>query len=368
MAQGHKVTIDDRTITARHGELLLDAAQRNGIDLPYACRAGHCGTCKVRLLEGRVNGGHGEEPGMVHACQSRIVGSATVQSQSPDLWKVDGIVSSLRPLSSEVVQVGIQTRRALPYLAGQYAKIQFKGFPERCFSLTHPLFQDKNSGSVCFHIRRVPGGEVSPALGRIIRPGRPVRVSGPYGSAHFRPNEKTRAVLVSTGTGFAPIWAIACAALYENPERHMLIVAGASNMAGLYMGPALKQLSRFPNVRIVPICSSKEQVSRSVRQGRPTDVLRRLSPSDTVYCCGAPPMVEAIQKLSAQFGAPCLADPFTPPPPENVETSSSGLLERVVGMLPLPTASSRERIAIAARRKQQLRLGDQRSQGLRSYG
>jgi len=366
MAQSHKVTIDDRTFAARPGELLLDAAHRNGIDLQFDCRAGHCGTCKVRLLSGRVHGGHAEEAGMVHACQSRIAGTAVIQSQSPDLWNVDGIVSSIRPLSSEVIQVGIQTRRALPYLAGQYAKVQFKGFPARSFSLTHPLHHDKNSGHVCLHIRRIPDGRVSPALGRSIRAGRGVKLTGPYGSAHFRPNQENRLVLVSTGTGFSPIWAIACAALYENPQRQMLIVAGASNLAGLYMGPALRQLSRFPNVRIVPVCSAKQSVSKAVRQGRPTDVLRRLSPTDTVYVCGAPPMVEAIQKLSAQFGAPCYADPFTPPPPERNE-HTSGMLDRVLGMLPIPTAAGRERIAIAARQKQQLRLS-YGQQGIRSYG
>ncbi|MGF1621937.1 MAG: 2Fe-2S iron-sulfur cluster-binding protein [Rhodomicrobiaceae bacterium] len=366
MAQSHRVTVDDRTFAARPGELLLNAALRNGVDMQFDCRAGHCGTCKVRLLSGRVHGGHAEEEGVVHACQSRIAGNAVIQSQSPDIWNVEGIVSSIRPLSSEVVQVGIQTRRALPYLAGQYAKVQFKGFPPRSFSLTHPLYQDKNSGSVCFHVRRMPGGQVSPALGSIIRPGRAVKVTGPYGSAHFRPNHENRVVLVSTSTGFAPIWAIACAALYENPERQMLVVAGASNLAGLYMGPALRQLSRFPNVRIVPVCSDKQMVSKSVRQGRPTDVLRRLSPTDIVYVCGAPPMVEAIQKLAAQFGAPCHADPFTPPPAGRDERPS-GLLERVLGMLPVPTAAGRQRVAIAARQKQQLRLS-YGQQGMRSYG
>jgi ring-1,2-phenylacetyl-CoA epoxidase subunit PaaE len=37
-----------------HGETILDAAIRQGIDLPFACKGGMCGTCRARLLSGQV--------------------------------------------------------------------------------------------------------------------------------------------------------------------------------------------------------------------------------------------------------------------------------------------------------------------------
>jgi len=36
------------------GQSILDAALRQGADLPYACKGGVCCTCKARLLEGKV--------------------------------------------------------------------------------------------------------------------------------------------------------------------------------------------------------------------------------------------------------------------------------------------------------------------------
>jgi ferredoxin-NADP reductase len=36
------------------GRTLLQTAAENGIDIPSACRQGHCGTCKTRLLDGYV--------------------------------------------------------------------------------------------------------------------------------------------------------------------------------------------------------------------------------------------------------------------------------------------------------------------------
>src|SRR3954470_11765152 len=110
MAKTLQVVINGRSITARHGELLLDAALSNGIDLPYDCRAGHCGTCCVRLVSGEVRGGEGSEPGIVHACQCQIVGDAVLEKDQPSSVRtVEGVVSSLRPLSRDVMEVSIKT-------------------------------------------------------------------------------------------------------------------------------------------------------------------------------------------------------------------------------------------------------------------
>jgi NAD(P)H-flavin reductase/ferredoxin len=356
MARSHQITINGNSFLARRGELLLDAALSNGIDLPHDCRAGHCGTCCVRLVSGEVRGGEGSEPGIVHACQCRIVADAVIERDQPSgLRTVEGVLSSLRVLSPEVIEVGIRTDRALPHHAGQYAQVQFSGYPSRPFSMTHPLSSNPNSHSVWFHVRRMKGGRVTSSLGKRIKPGHRVNLTGPYGSAHFRPNLDNRLLLVATNTGFAPIWSIAVAALRENPERAMMIIAGGRTIESLYMGPALMQLARFPNTRVVPVCSTPQTLTKAVNLGRPTDYLPRLLPTDVLYACGAPAMVDSIKSIAAQIGAVCYADPFLPTTDDTVEES---VLTRAMGWLAVPTSRQTDQLALDRprnRRKQPMK-------------
>jgi 3-phenylpropionate/trans-cinnamate dioxygenase ferredoxin reductase subunit len=219
-------------------------------------------------------------------------------------------------------------------MPGNMRSCAFSGYPSRPFSLTHPLRGRPNSRSVWFHVRRMKDGRVTASLGKRITPGHRVKLTGPYGSAHFRPN-LGRLILVATNTGFAPIWSIAVAALRENPRRRMMIIAGGRSIESLYMGSALGGLARFPNVLVVPVCSAPQSASPAVKRGRPTDYLPRLLPTDVLYACGAPGMVDAVKSIAALVGAVCYADPFLPTTDDPNEGS---VLTRAMGWLAVPTS------------------------------
>ena len=68
-----KVTVNDEPFLANCGDLLLDWALMNGVDLPHDCRSGICGACKVHLVDGKVFGGQTSGDDMIHACQARII-------------------------------------------------------------------------------------------------------------------------------------------------------------------------------------------------------------------------------------------------------------------------------------------------------
>ncbi len=94
------------------------------------------------------------------------------------------------------------------------------------------------------------------------------------------------------------------------------------------------QLTRFPNVHVVPVCSVPQNVTDAVRLGRPTDFLPRLHPSDVLYACGAPPMVDSLKAIATQAGVVCYADPFLPTTDDTVE---DGVFSRAMGWLSVPT-------------------------------
>ena len=221
--------------------------------------------------------------------------------------------------------------------------MRFSGYPSRPFSITHPLRGDPNSCSVWFHVRRMNDGRVTSSLGKRIEPGHRVKVTGPYGSAHFRPNQQGRLILVATNTGFAPIWSIAVAALRENPQRRIMIIAGGRTVELLYMGPALTKLATFPNVLVVPVCSTPQTVYQAVKPGRPTDYLPRMLPTDVLYACGAPAMVDSIKSIAGRIGVVCYADPFLSTTDDTVK---KGVLTRAMGWLTLPSGRQMGQLAL----------------------
>jgi NAD(P)H-flavin reductase/ferredoxin len=330
MAKVCRLEVNGNAASAHRGELLLDAALLNGIDIPHDCRCGHCGTCRVRVLDGRVLGGQTDDPEMVYACQSRIVSDLRVAVENvPEIVTVPGVVTELTPLAADVCEVCIQALESVEYIPGQYFAVKFRGFPARRFSPTAPLDWPYNEAVMRFHIRKVPNGQVSSALGKRIRTRHRVKLEGPFGTAYLRPFPSQRLVLVASGTGFAPIWSIAEAAIRSQPRRELVLIVAARALASLYMLPALCRLAPFPRVTIIPVVLEHQEVTPAVRSGTPTDYLPALTAYDVVFAAGAPEMVNAVARIAGAAGAKCYCDRF--------ETASHGaalgLWSRAAGWL-----------------------------------
>jgi CDP-4-dehydro-6-deoxyglucose reductase, E3 len=348
MTNFRNVSIRDRTFRVRAGDVLLDGALANGVDIPHDCRAGTCGTCMVQVVKGQTVCGETPTQGMVHACQARVVSDLEVEMEDvPEIDTTRARLTGIRKLAPDIVELLIAPEKSITYLPGQYFRFTFNGFPARAFSPT-ASFDGRIGGRVIqLNVKLVRDGRVSSCLGTSIRPGHRLRMQGPFGRAFLRPGGTGRLILAGSGTGFAPIWAIACMALREYRDRPIVMIAGARRLSALYMKPALAHLARLPNVTVIPTLEEGPSPYPSVRIGRIEAHVPPLAASDIVYACGSPRMVNALASFVDGAGATFYADPFESAGPDE-PAGLLGMLKTLVQPRRNPQQSSDDAFAAGA--------------------
>jgi ferredoxin len=74
------------SVTVAPGESILEAAEAGGIGIESLCRAGVCGTCRTRVLEGQVECASAllddtdRQQGYVLACVSSLRSDCTIEA------------------------------------------------------------------------------------------------------------------------------------------------------------------------------------------------------------------------------------------------------------------------------------------------
>ena len=81
-----RLTVGDRTITARANEPILIALERAGVRVNVCCRSGECSLCRVKLVSGKVFLSKGmmlrkadEQYGYIHSCKAYPIGDVSIQ-------------------------------------------------------------------------------------------------------------------------------------------------------------------------------------------------------------------------------------------------------------------------------------------------
>jgi CDP-4-dehydro-6-deoxyglucose reductase len=316
-------------------EAMLVAAIRQGIGLPYGCRDGACGSCKSRLLEGRViHGTHQlkalslaeEEAGFVLTCCATPQTDCALEARSvPGAGEFPVLKMPTRVMGIEraapdvaVIKLQLPANQNLQYRAGQYIEFILQGGARRSYSMANAPSLLGSPPALELHVRHMPGGLFTDHVFGAMKDKEILRLEGPFGSFFLREDSSKPIVLLASGTGFAPIKALLQQMHGKGGARDTVLYWGGRRKADLYQHDwCLQAAAAMPHLRYVPVLSEPEAdwtgrtgfVHRAVMADLPD-----LS-GHQVYACGAPVMVEAAQRdFVEQCGLPAdefFADAFT---------------------------------------------------------
>jgi CDP-4-dehydro-6-deoxyglucose reductase len=317
---------------ARDGTILA-AAIEQGIGLPYGCKDGACGSCKSRLLEGRViHGAHQskalsadeEAAGYVLTCCAIPQTDCTLEARSVPAEGVHPVlkmpvrVSSLTKAAPDVLIVKLQlpATQNFQYHAGQYLEFILRDGARRSYSMANA---PGAAAEAELHIRHMPGGKFTDHAFTALKERDILRAEGPFGSFFLRDGEQPM-VLLASGTGFAPIKALIEQLERQGSQRTATLYWGGRRPHDLYMNDwAAAAAARLPWFRYVPVVS--DAAEDDAWTGRTGFVHRAVLEDFTdlkghqVYACGAPIVVECARRdFALEAGLPddqFFADAFT---------------------------------------------------------
>lgn len=322
-----------RQFEVARDEVMLPAAIRQGIGLPYGCKDGACGSCKSRLLEGRViHGAHQlkalsaaeEEAGLILSCcatpqtdcviESRQV---TAADQFPVLKMPTRVMSIQRPAADvAVLKLQLPANQSFQYHAGQYVEFILRDGARRSYSMASA--PELAQGVMELHIRHMPGGRFTDHVFGAMKEKEILRMEGPFGTFFLREDSARPVVMLASGTGFAPIKALIEHMEAKGLTRPTVLYWGARQAADLYLRDWAEAAAvRLPWLRFVPVLSEPD-ADWSGRTGFVHQAVMADLPDlsgHQVYACGAPVMVQSAQRdFVAACGLPeeeFFADAFT---------------------------------------------------------
>ena len=322
------------TFEVEPGEAILAAALRQGFVLPYGCRNGACGSCKGRILEGRVDYGTYQEKalpekekadGKALFCQARPLSDLVLEARTIGAVKDIPIktlpcrVQKMERLADDVIVLYLKlpANERLQFLAGQYLEFLLRDGSRRSFSMANPPHDDE---LIQLHVRHVPGGNFTDHVFGKMKERDILRFEGPHGTFFLREDSDKPIVFVASGTGFAPIKSVIEHALAEDVQRPMTLYWGGRRPKDLYLNELpLKWAAEHPGFHYVPVVS--DALAEDAWTGR-TGFVHRAVMEDfpdlsghQVYACGVPVMVDSARRdFVEQCGLPedeFYADSFT---------------------------------------------------------
>ncbi|GGX22654.1 CDP-6-deoxy-L-threo-D-glycero-4-hexulose-3-dehydrase reductase [Pigmentiphaga litoralis] len=308
-----------RQFNAAPGQTLLQAALDAGVNLPYNCRAGHCGVCRGRVTAGAIRvdaftpGVNDQQraEGHVLLCRTHAAADLVVieiQETGSALAPPRTIacqITSVEQLSETVAVVKLR----LPmhgnafFLRGEGIDVLFDDGQTRSYSMAQP---PRPHGMVAFelHLQHRPGARFADSEFHAELTGKTLRIHAPPGTYFLREASAKPLVLLAGGTGFASIKAALRYLQETGVKRSATLYWQGHAPSDFRMREIVEQwAAEHSNFHFVPVlsgqASSLDLQAWAGRTGSIHDVAQQdlidLS-GHQVYACGSPAMVSAARR------------------------------------------------------------------------
>ena len=305
------------------GEKVLYAGLRAGIDLPYECATGTCGTCKAKLVAGRVRDGWPQAPGRKYVkpergeflmCQCFAEETLTIEvpgfvyAMEPGACIPEGCsgtLRNLRRLTHDVIGFTLELEAPRDFDAGQFVLLAAPGVPGyRAFSMSN---FERGARRLELIAKRKPDGGFSQWLFAAGREGAPLEVFGPLGKATFEPALAKNLLCIAGGSGIAGMMSILARAVkahYFDTHRGWVFF-GVRTMRDAFF---LEELSAHADKAKITVALSEEDPPATsgwpalgFERGMVHDVAKRAMAGHyqnlRAYVAGPPPAVDAAIRM-----------------------------------------------------------------------
>lgn len=299
----------NRTLTVETGETVLERALKEGLAYPHDCTVGTCGTCRTKLLSGKVNAitpfsytlsREELEAGYILACQavpkSDLVVEVEIASGAPVIASTQSAkLIGLDDLTHDIKRVRWAVDAPVNYRAGQYMNVRWGGADHRSYSFATAPSANGLTELTTF-VRHVPGGAFTDMLFGGDPFAETYEVDAPHGNFWLRDGTGP-IICVAGGSGLAPILSLLADAANRKIRRDCVLLFGARGARDLYADEDISTIRNkwMGGFNYWPILSEEE--APGTRHGlvtaHITPALERLGSGAQAYLCGPPPMVDA---------------------------------------------------------------------------
>lgn len=321
----HKVAFsfaDSKTVffDVRSGELLLDAALRNGVNIPLDCREGVCGTCHGRCESGSYTQDYVDEEALspddlaarkILSCQTRVRSDASFYfdfdsslCSAGGTRLLAGQVAGVEQVSetTAILQLDASAHAGrLDFLPGQYARLKVPGTDAwRSYSFANRPADDNQ---LQFLIRLLPDGAMSNYMRDRCEPGQTIEFEAPLGTFYLREVERPL-VMVAGGTGLSAFLGMLDDLAHKGGcGQRVHLYYGVTNARDLCELERLKTYGRHIGNFACDIVVMNPSEGWHGKTGLVPEHFDRgmleASPFD-MYVCGPPAMVEAVKTWLAR--------------------------------------------------------------------